>query len=77
MQIVVALGAVGVLAAIFFPVDGEPGAEDASGYERADVEADAIVEVGLPADGLLVEELPADVDVVGRLALQDGFEVGF
>ena len=33
--------------------------------ERPDVEPDAVVEVGLPADRLLGERLPADVDVVG------------
>ena len=32
---------------------------------------------GLPAQGLSAERLPADVDVVGRLAFPDGFEFLF
>jgi hypothetical protein len=75
VQVVVAFGAVGVLAAVFFPVDGEFGAEDFRFYEWADVEADAVVEVGVPAYGLLVFRFPADVDVVGGISLEDGFEL--
>ena len=47
-------------ASVFFPVDVGFGAEDAGAFfaevagehEGADVEADAVVEVGVPADGL-------------------------
>ena len=71
MQVVQALAAVGVGAAVLVPVDRELGAEDAGGDERPDVEPDAVVEVGLPADRLLGQRLPADVDVEGRLAVED------
>jgi hypothetical protein len=54
VEVVVAFGAVGVLAAVLFPVDGELAAQDAGLDERADVEADAVVQVWVPADGLLV-----------------------
>ena len=74
MEVVEALGAVGVLAAVLVPVDVELGAQDAGLDERADVEADAVVEVGVPAERLLGERLPAHEDVVGRLALEDQLE---
>jgi hypothetical protein len=54
-----AFGAVRVGAAIFVPVDGELGAQDACGDEQANVEADVVVDVGVPAEGLLVQRLPA------------------
>ena len=57
-----------ILAAINTPLDVGVLAEDAGRHEGADVEADAVVEVGVPADRLLGERLPADEDVVGRLA---------
>src|SRR5690554_2428631 len=74
-----------VLATIFFPVDVGLPAEDAciflghvAGFEEgADVEADAVVEVWGPADGLFGEGLPADEDVVGFFAFEDGFELFF
>ena len=71
VEVVEALGAVGVLAAILVPVDVELGAQDAGLDEGTDVEADTVVEVGVPAKGLLGERLPAHEDVVGRLALED------
>ena len=75
-------GAGDVGAAVFVPVDVGLPAQDAGallayvgdGEEWADVEADAVVEVGVPAEGLLRQGLPADEDVVGRLALDDEFE---
>ena len=75
VEVVEALGAVGVLAAVLVPLDVELGAQDAGGHEGADVEAHAVVEVGLPAERLLGERLPAHVDVVGRLALEDQLEL--
>ena len=61
-----------VLAAIFFPFDVGLGrlvvAQDFGGQERADVEAYAVVEVGVPADGLLGEWFPAHEYVVGGFA---------
>src|SRR5450756_947201 len=71
VQVVEALGAVRVLAAVLVPMDGgELGAQYAGGHEGADVEAHAVVQVGLPAEGLLGERLPAHVDVVRRLTLK-------
>ena len=40
-------------------------------HERADVDADAVVDSWLPADGLLVERLPAHEDVARWLAGHD------
>ena len=71
VEVVEALGAVRVLAAILVPVDVELGAQDAGLDEGTDVEADTVVEVGVPAKRLLGERLPAHEDVVGRLALED------
>ena len=53
---------------------GRQGTRD---NERADVNAHAVVDVGLPADGLLVQPLPANEDVVGRLAIEDLLELAF
>ena len=39
--------------------------------ERTDVEANAVVDVRLPADRLTIQRLPAHEDVVGRIALDD------
>ena len=66
-----------ILAAIFVPVDLRGPAQDAGFDEWADVEADAIVRVRLPADGLLLQWLPADEDVVGGLTFENLFEGGF
>ena len=72
---VVAVGspvrAVGVLAAVLGALDLGLAAEHVGLGERANVDQDAVVEVGCPADGLLVGGLPADEEVVGRLALED------
>ncbi len=62
-------------APVLGPLDVGVLAEDARRHERADVEPDAVVEVGVPADRLLGEGLPADEDVVGRLARQDELEL--
>lgn len=61
----------GTFAAVFAPLHVECFAEDADLHEGPDVETDAVVEVGLPAEGLIGEGLPAYEDVVGRLAFQD------
>ena len=66
------LGALGFLAPVLGPLDVRPLAEDVGLEERADVHPDAVVEVGVPADGLLGEGLPADENVVRRLAGQGG-----
>ncbi len=41
-----------------------------------DVHPHAVVNVGVPADGLLRERLPADEEVVRRLAFEDELEAG-
>ena len=73
----------GLLAAVLAPVKVRPGAQDAGallaagivlGHEGADVQAHTVVDVRLPADGLLFERLPADENVEGGLALDDGGE---
>jgi hypothetical protein len=67
-----------VLAAVLVPGDVELGllvvAQHLGGHEGADVQAHAVVEVGVPADGLLGQRLPAHEDVVGLLAFQDEFQ---
>ena len=79
-------GAHRLLAAVFGPLDGAGlGAQDAgSGFaalaelgteEGADSEANAIVDVWIPADRLLVQRLPPDEDVVGRFAFEDLLEL--
>ena len=51
-------------------------ADIASKKEGADVLADAVVEVRVPALGLLCERFPADKDVEWGLAFEDGGEFG-
>lgn len=75
-------GGLYVFAAVFVPVDVGFVAEDAGVFladvggaqERADVEADAVVQVGVPADGLFFDWLPAHEDVAGGLAFADELE---
>ena len=79
-------GAQRLLAAIFGPFDGAgPGAQDAgAGFpalaqlsieKGADVEANAVVGVGIPTNRLLVQGLPTHENVVGRLAIEDLLEL--
>ena len=71
-----------ILPPVLLPLELRPVAQHAGplladsrhAEPRADVEAHAVVEVGLPADRLLVERFPAHEDVVRRLAVQDQFE---
>ena len=51
-------------------------ADIASKQKGADVLADAVVEVRVPALGLLFERFPADKDVEWGLAFEDGGEFG-
>ena len=55
---------------------GAAGVQRARGHEGADVHPHAVVDVGVPADRLLVQRLPAHEDVVGRLAFQNLDEFG-
>ena len=78
-------GGFDVFAAVFVPFDVGFFAEDASAFfadvgdahEGAYVEADAVVEVAIPPNGLLFEGFPADEDVVGGFAFEDEFEFLF
>lgn len=75
-------GGFDVFAAVFVPFDVGFVAEDSGsffanvgdGEEGADVEADTVVEIGVPADGLLVERFPADEDVVRSFAFENELE---
>ena len=71
-------GAFYVLATVLIPFDIELGrlvvAQYFGGHEGADVEAHAVVQVGVPADGLFGELLPAHKDVVGWLAFKNEFQ---
>jgi hypothetical protein len=54
-----------------------PSFADITGKEKGtDVLADTVVEVGMPALGLVFERLPADKDVERGLALEDSREFG-
>src|SRR5680860_616892 len=72
-----------LLAAIGSPVDIWLSAKNARalfaagnvlGHEGAAVEAHAVVDVRLPADGLLLDRFPADKEVEGRFAFEDRYE---
>src|SRR5207245_11102021 len=67
--------AAGISTAILVPVDRESRPEDSGGYEGANVHPHSIIEVGIPADRLRRQRLPADVDVVGRLDLEPQCEL--
>ena len=73
----------GFFPAVLSPANIRLGAQDAGtlppawdffSHEGADVEAHAVIDVRLPADGLLVDGFPADEDVEGRLAVEYGNE---
>jgi hypothetical protein len=81
---VVGLFAVGLLSAVLVPFDVGLEAQDTGAlslymvciHEWTDIETHAIVEVRMPAEGLLLKWLPADQDVVRGLALQDLDQLG-
>ena len=74
-----------VPAAVLFPVDIWFVAQDAGtlfpdrghGHKGADIEADAVVEVRLPAERLLLEGFPADEDVIRRFTFKDQLKLLF
>ena len=78
------LWSAGLGASVFVFESERNGAEDARALfadiagkeEGADVLADAVVEVGVPALGLVFERFPADKDVERGLAFEDGGEFG-
>ena len=81
---IVGFGAVGFGASVFVFKGKWDGTEEAcslfahiaSEEEGADVLADAVVEIGVPALGLLLERLPADEDVERGFAFEDRCEFG-
>src|SRR5205807_1773312 len=72
---VLALRTIGVLAAVFAPVDVERGAQHPRFDERAHVEPHAIVHIRLPSNRLLVLVFPPYVDVIWRLAIEDRLQL--
>src|SRR6478672_2245396 len=73
----------GFLPAVFVPFDIWPRAQNAGALfatgdvlfeEGADVQAHAVVNVRIPADGLFRERFPADEEVKRRLTSQDQLE---
>src|ERR1041385_4189796 len=79
MPVVVALlapgGAGRVLATVFAPLDVRTLAEHVGLHEWADVWAHAIVQVRMPADGLLLQGLPPKEDVVWGFTFEDQLEL--
>jgi len=81
----IGFGPMGLFATVFVPTDLRSSAENArvfpAGVERlrgdegAEVESHAVVNVGIPPDGLLVQRLPADEQIEGRFACEDRFEL--
>src|SRR5881396_2262610 len=65
----------GLRTAILSPLDLGVLAEHLGHDEGANVHANAVVQVGLPADRLLVERFPAHEDIVGGLAFEDEREL--
>lgn len=68
------LGALRLFAAILRPLDVRWLAQHVGHDERADIDPNAVVQVWVPSDGLLVDGLPAHEDVVGWLACEDEFQ---
>lgn len=79
------LGSLWFFASVFVPFDFRVHSQDASsfdfdigdGQEGADIHADSVVEVRLPADGLFMQRFPADEDVVRGFAFQNLFQFAF
>jgi hypothetical protein len=61
-------------AAILRPLDVRWLAQHVGHDKRADVDPRAIVEVRLPSDGLFVDRLPTDKNIIGWLAFKDKFD---
>jgi len=49
-------------------------AEHIGSHEWSDVQSDAVIQVRVPSDRLLLQRFPTDKDVVGRFAFQDQLE---
>ena len=80
---VIPRGGFHILATIFVPFDIWFIPQNACaflfdighGHKGADVEAHAVVEVRVPADGLFFQWFPANKDVVGRFAFEDQLQL--
>ena len=68
--------ALGFCSSVLLPLDFYFLAQDIRLNEGADVHAHSIVQVGVPADGLLGEGLPANEEVVGCFAIEDELQFG-
>src|SRR5690606_38816936 len=81
LELVKPWSAFDVLATVFPPSDVEFGlfvvAKDFGGHEWPDIQAHTIVQVGVPANWLLCQRLPAHEDIVGRLTLKNEFKAAF
>ena len=64
----------GFLPTILFPLNFDSLPEDVSIREWTDVHPHAVVDVGVPANGLLGKWLPAGEEVVGRFAFENKLE---
>jgi len=64
-----------LLATVLRPLDVRVLPQNAGFHEGADVHPHAVVEIGIPADGLLGQRLPADEDVMGLLAREDELQL--
>ena len=71
VKVVQAFAAVGVRSAILVPVNRELGPKDAGFDERTNIHPDTVVEIRVPANRLIGETLPPDINVVGRLTLEN------
>ena len=60
----------GFLATVNAPLDVRALAEHVGLHERADVQADTVIQVRVRSDGLLLLRLPADEDAVRRFVFQ-------
>ncbi len=68
-------GAGRILSPVLVPVDVRVLPEHAGQDKRADIETDAVVEIGLPADGLFVQRLPANENIEQGLSLKNLFKL--
>src|SRR5579859_1864231 len=75
MLIIMAFSAIGIGATILIPVDSKAIAEHTGLDKGTNVETHTIVEVGVPADGLFMQWLPADIDIIGGFTVTDSLQL--
>ena len=66
-----------ILPSIHAPLDIGLFAQHFRLHKRADIEPHPVIQVRVPAEGLLFEGFPAHKDVVGCFAFEDKFEFFF